>query len=242
MSQKNDQGQRTARERLREQQQREQTSAKRLKVLWIGAAIVVVLAVTAGVGALVSQQGAGEADAKAEPVSVGRTSAPAKLTVWEDFRCPACGQFENHFRGTVNGLEKQGALKTEYNLVTIIDGNMGGRGSRNAANAALCARDQGKFKDFHDTLFKNQPMETDDAFADKNTLLKLGAKAGVDGGAFRSCVHQGRHDKDVEATNAAFRTSGHSATPTVLLDGKSIYGQGQQLTPAQLKQKVEAKS
>lgn len=240
MSQKNREGQRTAREKLREQQEREKATAKRNKGLKIGAVIVVVLVVAAGVGVLVSQQSGDDAKAKAAPISVGKASAPSKLTVYEDFRCPACGQFENQFRSTIGSLEQQGKLKVDYNIVTIIDGNMGGSGSKNAANAAMCADDEGKFKKLHDTLYQNQPPETNDAFANKKTILKLAKKAGIGSASFTSCVNDGKHNSKVQASNEAFSTSGHSATPTVLLNGKNVYGQSSQLTPAQLKQKVEA--
>lgn len=33
----------------------------------------------------------------------------------------------------------------DYHLATIIDGNLGGKGSLRAANAAACAQDVGKF-------------------------------------------------------------------------------------------------
>ena len=51
-------------------------------------------------------------------------------------------------------------------LATIIDGNMGGTGSRTAANAAACAQDVGKFPGYHDVLYENQPEETSDDYAE----------------------------------------------------------------------------
>lgn len=240
MNQNNRDRKRTAREQLREQQAREKAAEKRGRVLKVTAVIVAVLVVAAVVGVLVSQQGGDKAASK--PVTVGKKSAPVKLTVYEDFRCPACGQFENQFRSTVRGLEKQGKLRTDYHLVTIIDNNMQGTGSKRAANAAMCAQDEGRFAEYHDVLFENQPEEKNDAFADNELLLKLAKKAGgLESAKFEKCVRDGGHDEQVKQSDEAFKDSGHSSTPTVLLDGKTVYGQGTEpLTPEKLKKKVEA--
>ncbi len=110
---------------------------------------------------------------------MGKEGAKATLTVWEDFRCPACKSFEQTYRTTLNELTEAGQLKVEYHLVTLIDGGLGGSGSLRAANAAACAQDAGKFTPYHDMLFENQPMESDDAFSDDARLIDLAGK--VDG-------------------------------------------------------------
>ncbi|MER7412034.1 DsbA family protein [Streptomyces cacaoi] len=246
MSEKNSEGKGSARERLRAEQERHKAAEKRRRTLRVGAVVVAVLAVGSGVGALVaSQQGGGDDAAQsAKPISVGRANAPAKLTVYEDFRCPACGQFENQFSDTIRELEKAGKLKAEYHLVTLIDGNMGGSGSKKAANAAACARDEGKFSEYHDILYLRQPVETEDAYADTKRLISLAKQVkGLDGPAFRECVNSGKHNDWVERSNEDFRNSQHEATPTILLDGKNIYGgRSKPLTSEDLKKKVEAKS
>lgn len=157
-------------------------------------------------------------------IPVGATDAPSTLTVWEDFRCPACAQFENALRDTIHELEQAGQIKIEYHLATIIDGNMGGSGSLRAANAAACAQDAGKFAPYHDVLYMNQPPEPDDAFADNGRLIELAGKVeGLDTPAFRSCVDEGKHDVWVKKSNDAFQAGGFRGTPTVLLNGESIF-------------------
>ncbi len=230
---------------MREQRDKERASGKRTRNLKAGGVVVALLAVAGVVGAVINQQsGEGGDTVDTKPITVGTKSAPAKLTVYEDFRCPACRQFEQEFRSTIRGLEKKGKLKAEYHLVTIIDDNMGGSGSHRAANAAMCAKDEGRFREFHDVLYRNQPGEQDDAFASDKTLIKLAGKVkGLDGPRFRKCVTKGTHDAWVQKTGAAFKKSGHQATPTVLLDGENVYGnRTEPLTTQGLKKMVEAKS
>lgn len=255
VSQKNSDGKRSARERLQEQRRIEESRAKRKRTLIAAVVVVAVLGAGAGIAALVAdsgkkKQGTGTAGPLVAPQSamgkdnlaipVGEPEAKATLAVYEDFRCPACGQFENGYRETVNDLEKKGQLKAEYHIVTLIDKNLGGTGSLNAANAAACAQDVGMFKPYHDTLYMNQPQETDDQFAKKSRLLELADKVkGLNTAEFKSCVDNGTHNSWVKKSQQSFSASAYKATPTVLLNGKSIYADpANPLTPAKLREMV----
>ncbi|MEV6615240.1 thioredoxin domain-containing protein [Streptomyces sp. NPDC051051] len=253
MSEKNRDRKRTARERLAVERDRQKAAERRRRTLIVAASVVCVLGLAAVVGIVAANAGKDDGGDSAGPVvapsgaqgkdalaiPVGKESAKSTLTVWEDFRCPACKSFEDTYRSTIHELTDAGKLKVEYHLATIIDGNMGGSGSRTAANAAACAQDAGKFPAYHDVLYVNQPEETDDAFADDDKLLELAGKVdGLDTPAFRTCVGKGTHDGWVEKSNQAFRTGGFTGTPTVLFNGKNIY-QDQTMTPAKLKKMVE---
>ncbi|MDQ8701560.1 thioredoxin domain-containing protein [Streptomyces sp. LHD-70] len=255
MSEKNREGKRTARERLAIEREKQKAQERRRRTLIVAAAVVGVLGLAAVVGVIAANAGKDEKESAGPVVApkgamgkdslaipVGRESAKSTLTIWEDFRCPACAQFENMYRKTIHELVDKGQLKVEYHLATIIDGNMGGEGSVRAANAAACAQDSGKFTAYHDVLFQNQPQETDDAFAKNSKLLELAGKVqGLNTPAFESCVNDGKHDSWVARSNEAFQKAGFRGTPTVQLDGKDIFGDQQNpLTPARLKQLVEA--
>lgn len=204
----------------------------------VSAAVVGVLALAAVIGVIAANAGKSGKDSEAGPavtpsgavgedglaLRVGAGDAPSTLTVWEDFRCPVCAQFETAFRDTITELTDSGRLKVEYHLVTIIDGNLGGSGSLRAANAAACAQDAGKFAPYHDVLYRNQPPETDDAFGDNGKLIELAGE--VDGlvtPSFRSCVEDGTHDSWVEKSGKAFTEGGFEGTPTALLNGEPVF-------------------
>ncbi|MGW7349327.1 DsbA family protein [Streptomyces sp. NPDC054854] len=261
MSEKNDGAnrdatKRSARERLQVERERQKTRDKRRRTLIVSAAVVGVLGLAAVVGLIAANAGSGDKSAKAGPVVVpsgatgkdalaiqtGQSGAPSQLAVWEDFRCPACKSFETNYKDTIHELEAKGLLKTEYHIVTLIDGNMGGSGSLKSANAAACAQDAGKFAAYHDVLFENQPEEVDDAYGKNAKLLELAGKVdGLDTPAFRACVEDGTHNSWVGKSQDAFRAGNFRGTPTVLLDGKDIFAdQADPLTPQKLKAKVEA--
>lgn len=255
VSEKNSGGTQSARERLQQQRQRDKAREKQRRVLIVSAAVVGVLGLAAVVGVIAANSGGKDSSDKAGPVVAptgaiggdkpaipqGRPDAPSTLAVWEDFRCPACAQFENFFRDTVHELEASGAVKAEYHLATLIDGNMGGSGSLRAANAAACAQDAGKFTKYHDVLYINQPQETDDAYAKNSRLIELAAKVpGLDTPTFRSCVEDGTHDAWVKKSNDAFKASEFTGTPSVLLNGESIFPSkgNEQISPENLKKWV----
>ncbi|GAA2428918.1 DsbA family protein [Streptomyces glaucus] len=253
MSEKNREGKRTARERLAVEREKQKAADKRRRALVVGASVVCVLGLAAVIGVVAANAGRDDREEAAGPVvapsgalgkdslviPVGKESARSTLTIWEDFRCPACKAFEQAYRSTIHELTDAGQLKVEYRLATIIDGGMGGTGSRSAANAAACAQDAGKFTPYHDVLYDNQPPETDDAFAESGKLIELAGKVdGLDTAAFRECVEDGTHDSWVDKSNDAFHRGGFGGTPTVLLDGRNIY-QDRTMTPAKLKKTVQ---
>ncbi|MFE3324090.1 DsbA family protein [Streptomyces sp. NPDC059176] len=255
VSDNNRDGKRTARERLLQEREQQKAREKRRRSLIVAAAVVGVLglAAVAGViaantgkkgegsasGPVVAPSGALGKDALAIPV--GASDAPATLTVWEDFRCPACAAFENGLRDTIHDLTASGQLKVKYHLASLIDGNMGGSGSHKAANAAACAQDAGKFPEYHDVLYQNQPPETQDAFSDNGKLLELARKVpGLVTPAFTACVEEGKHDAWVQKSADAFTAGDFHGTPTVLLNGESIFPQkgSEQISAENLKKWV----
>lgn len=256
MSEKNQEGKRAARDRLIQQREQLKARERRRRTLIVSTAVVGVLALAAVVGVIATNSGGkGSKDKASGPavapsgasgkdslaIQVGADDAPSTLTIWEDFRCPVCAQFENAFRDTIHQLEQSKQLKVEYHLATLIDGNLGGSGSLKAANAAACAQDAGKFSAYHDILYRNQPQEADDAFGDNSKLIDLSKKVdGLDTPAFRSCVEDGTHDSWVQKSDKAFRDGGFQGTPTALLNGQSVFPKkgNEPITVANLKKWV----
>ncbi|MBO1333469.1 thioredoxin domain-containing protein [Streptomyces sp. VRA16 Mangrove soil] len=254
MSEKNREGKRAARERLAAEREKQKAAEKRRRTLIVGAAVVCVLGLAAVIGVVAANSGGdSSSDTSSGPVvapqgavgddklaiPVGKDTAKPTLTIWEDFRCPACQSFETNYRSTLHELVDAGTLKIQYHLVTLIDSNMGGTGSLRAGNAAACAQDAGKFRDYHDVLYENQPEESDDAFAKNSKLIELaGTVDGLVTDTFKSCVNDGKHDSWVQKSYKKFQDDKLSGTPTVILDGTTL--DLNTLTPDKLKQQVEA--
>ncbi|QMU80157.1 thioredoxin domain-containing protein [Streptacidiphilus sp. PB12-B1b] len=253
MSQKNGEAKRSARERMQEERAARQAREKRLRKLGVIGAAVVVLVVAVVVGILVmssnsssytaSQAPAGTTGGNNLVVPVGAVNAPSTLTIYEDPRCPACGEFEKAFHTTVNQLLGAGKVQIHYHVVSFIDRHDQGNGSKNAANALGCAQNVGRFHPYHDVLYANQPDETVDAWADRSKLITLAKQVpGLDTPAFESCVDHNSYGPWVTAVETDFDKSGFTSTPTILLNGTSAYPSynGTGLTPQTLVTMVDA--
>jgi len=65
--------------------------------------------------------------------------------------------------------------------------------SMDAANAALCAADAGKFPGYHLSLFRAQPEEGSRGW-DTQQLVQLGRELGITSSTFESCVEGDEYD------------------------------------------------
>jgi protein-disulfide isomerase len=147
----------------------------------------------------------------------GSSDPKVVLSLYEDFLCPHCGQFEQQFGPTVRKLISTGAVATDYYMVAILDRQGNGYSSR-AANAAYCVADENKdaFQRFHDALFLQQPGEGSGVYPDNARLIELARQAGA-GGSVPDCITKGRY---TEMTQGLAAATGIQATPTIKINGE----------------------
>ena len=149
----------------------------------------------------------------------GTDEPKAVLSIYEDFQCPHCRDFEKNFGPTVNKIVESGAAAVDYNMVAILNKMSGGYSGR-AANAAYCVADENKdaFVRFHAALFAQQPAEGSGTGPDNAQLIETARQAGVTGGV-PDCVNKGKYEEMVKGLAAASKIT---ATPTIRLNGQDI--------------------
>ncbi len=114
-----------------------------------------------------------------------------------------------------------GKVRFEYHHFIVVDGNVGGSESRHAAEASECANEQGRFWDYHATVFANQQGEGQGAFADRR--LKAFAEAlGLDTEKFNACFDAHKYASAVKADEQQARARGIESTPTILVNGQKV--------------------
>jgi protein-disulfide isomerase len=127
-------------------------------------------------------------------VTVGKTGAKASIDVYADFLCPICGTFEKTYKSQIEQAVNDGKLQVRYHMVPLLTTKSSPPGySLDSANAALAAADAGKFVQFHDALFANQPEEGKRGY-DKAQLIKLGTDVGITDAAFAQTVDAGTYN------------------------------------------------
>ncbi|UXA08626.1 DsbA family protein [Mycobacterium sp. SMC-2] len=149
----------------------------------------------------------------------GTTNPKAVVTFYEDFLCPACGNFERTFGPTVSRLIDIGAIAADYSMVSILDSPRNQNYSSRAGAAALCVADESldAFRRFHTALFTTdlQPSERGSSFPDNARLIEIAREAGVVG-KVPDCINSGKYLSKVSGAAAAAKIN---ATPTIKING-----------------------
>jgi len=140
---------------------------------------------------------------------LGKADAPVTLMEFSDYQCPFCSR---HYRDTMPTLVKDyvdsGQLKyvmRENPIQSIHSRAMG------AAQAALCANDQGKYWDMHNIMFDNQRE-----LAEEN-LKSYAATIGLNTDEFNSCFDTKKHEGVVNQDLRDGQTLGIRGTPGFVL-------------------------
>nr|WP_256333689.1 thioredoxin domain-containing protein [Streptomyces sp. cf386] len=162
-------------------------------------------------------------------ISVGDPDAPVKVHLYEDPRCPYCEEFET----TGGGPQLREAMldrwaRAEYTLASFLDDRVGGTGSKKAVNALRAALEEGKFVEYHEVLYANQPEESIDGYTDAY-LLRLADKVeGLRGPEFDAAVRSMKYRGFVTASQKAYEKAGGAkepegpGTPTAVINDKRI--------------------
>jgi protein-disulfide isomerase len=154
---------------------------------------------------------------------LGRADAPATLEIWSDFQCLFCGQLARTYLPTlISEFVVDGRLRIVPRDVDFV-----GRGDPNesveAAVAASCAAEQGKYWQYHDTLLWNQIGENQGAFSDAR-LRQMADQVGLDRGPWDQCRSDPARQAAVAATTSAALSAGITGTPTLVLNGVTTAG------------------
>jgi len=153
---------------------------------------------------------------------LGSAAAPVVVEVFSDFQCPACARFAESVEPLiVNSYVADGRVRFIYRQYPFLDDRVSRKESDQAANASMCAADQGRFWDYHDTLFANWSGENQGAYANKR-LVAMAEALNLDMGAFNSCFDDNRFEADINADLALGEQYGVNATPSIFVNGVRV--------------------
>jgi len=142
----------------------------------------------------------------------GDSKAPVTIVEFSDFQCPFCSRAEDSVKKVLDTYK--GKVRLVYRDFPLPFHDK----AQKASEAALCAGDQGKYWERHETLFANQQ-------ALEVTQLKDHAKGlGLDAGKFDKCLDNSEKAKAVEASKKAGEEAGVSGTPAFFINGRMLSG------------------
>jgi len=150
-------------------------------------------------------------DAEGFPAK-GAENAPVTIVEFSDFECPYCArvnpaldQVMRNYGDKVRMVFRQFPLSIHSN-------------AQKAAEASLCAREQDKFWQMHDAMFKEQRSLGVEQLKEKAARLEL------DTAAFNECLDSSRHADAVLADLKAGSALGVSGTPAFFVNGRFLSG------------------
>ncbi|TDQ48522.1 DsbA family protein [Actinorugispora endophytica] len=189
------------RERLRQERIKEQKRAKRNKLLAVIGAAVAVVALVVGGGYLVMRlqegsssgfEGATAPQTLQQDGSVVMAADGARapvVEVYADYQCPACRNFEQTNSDTLKQLAADGRAIVHLRPVSIFAAQPDpiSSNSLRGGAAARAAADHGRFVEYNDVLFENQPAEGSEGFSVED-LTAWGEEVGITDPAFAERV------------------------------------------------------
>ncbi len=178
----------------------------------------VVVAILAAVAAVIAYQaltgGSGTAEVYTGDSLTGDENV--RVVMYSDFKCPYCARaadtveiLRQNYEGRVEFVFKHYPLSFH-------------RGADKAAEAAECARDQGRFWEYHDRLFDLAGNGVD--VGSTGVVKDAAAELGLDAEAFNQCLDSGSKRELVQQNIREGGQLGVTGTPTFFIEGQKVVG------------------
>jgi protein-disulfide isomerase len=149
----------------------------------------------------------------AEGPAKGPADAPVTIVEFSDFECPFCSRVVPALDEVVSHYgDKVRLVFRQYPLNSIHPN------AQKAAEASLCAADQGKFWELHDAMFADQRG------LGLEQLKAKAATVGLDAAAFAACLDGGSKAAIVAKDVADGNEAGVSGTPAIFVNGRFLNG------------------
>ena len=143
----------------------------------------------------------------------GDPQAPVTIVEFSDYQCPYCKKTESVLSGLLD--KYNGRVKLAYMDFPLREIHPH---AELAAEASRCAGEQGKFWEFHDSLF------ADAAKLDDPDLIARARTLGLQEEPFRACLDSGKFKASVDADREAGIKAGVDGTPGFFINGVFLSG------------------
>ena len=145
--------------------------------------------------------------------TLGKKDAPITLVEFSDFQCPYCQAAAPVLKQVAQKFgDKVQIIYRQYPIPSLHPFAL------KAAEASLCANEQGKFWELHDAMFADQKKL---AVSDLKATAK---RLGVDSKKFDACLDSGRYVEQVQNDQREASKIGVNGTPAMFINGQYVEG------------------
>ncbi|MDN6330808.1 MAG: thioredoxin domain-containing protein [Brachybacterium sp.] len=150
--------------------------------------------------------------------AVGDVDAPVTLVVFSDYQCPYCASWNAETMPAMMDYVDKGDLRIEMRDLAVF-----GEESERAARAAYAAGLQGKYWEFHNTMFEGgeHPPKSE---LDDDSLVATAKDLGLDPTKFKGDMNSVEAHEEFDANAQEGQSLGVASTPTFVIGGKPLVG------------------
>ncbi len=225
----------------------QQAQRRKEMMKWLGTGLLLVVFAVVAVIAIQQSRNSGGSGSNTDVATVvaaqpipegvqqngnilGDPNAPVLVVEYGDYQCPFCKKFAiEDYPKLIQDYIQTGKVRLEFRQYPIIgrnsDGSIDQQGeSFHAAEAAVCAQDQGYFWQMHDLLYENSVGEFKGSFT-IDRLKKIAALIpGMDQATFGTCLEGSSHTQTILASVSEGTSSGINSTPSFIVGDQKISG------------------
>jgi len=143
----------------------------------------------------------------------GRADAPVTVVMFCDFQCPGCAQAAPMVDQLWTTYPSDMRVVYRHFPIEKTHADAG-----RAAEASICALEQGRFWDMYHSMLANQTE------LDLSGLIRQAGDVGLDSRTFSTCLQSGRHRVDWRRDQADGAALGVEGTPTFFVNGTLMEG------------------
>jgi protein-disulfide isomerase len=143
----------------------------------------------------------------------GDPNAPITIVEFSDFQCPFCKKSQDTLRELL--AKYDGRIKLAFLDFPLSEIHPQ---AEKAAEAARCAGEQGKFWNYHDSLFEDQSK------LDEASLIGRAQNLKLDESAFQSCLASEKFKAKIDADRQEGTRVGVDGTPGFFVNGVFLSG------------------
>jgi len=149
----------------------------------------------------------------AAPVE-GQEDAPITIIEFGDYQCSDCKRWFQQEKPSITSKH----ILTGTAKLYFVDAPWAGDDSLAAAEASYCADDQGKYMEYHSTLYNNQGV-IQDGWANSDSLKQFAIDVGLDSEMFDECLDSGKYSDRVSYNTEVATSNDVGGTPHFFIVG-----------------------
>lgn len=170
-------------------------------------------------------------------VILGSPDAPVTLIEYGDYQCPYCGFFFEEVEQTIRERYiEPGQAKMVYRNFAFL-----GSESVEAAEAAECAKDQGKFWVYHDALFVEEILDgvENNGNLNRELFMQIAVDLDLNVSEFASCFDEHRYQELIQSQYENAWSLGINSTPSNFVNSEPLIGLASSNPFLQFEQAIE---